>query len=292
METMSRVRTTFFTSANRAYELFVLPYITAVLAHNEDARVEICLDDSAIFTEANAAPLSILAAEYGQDRFLLRDTAELPDVAGAIAPNSVRFVQEPELITTYTYIGDIDILVLESVTDKHLRQIEHTGLPYDNILRPGKEALSGLHFTTSDAYYPVRLTSDLTLNLDEHLLYNLVVARGLKLPDPEYRWRPVHGYHMSLRRGPLSPLGWGLNDNPRFDAYRNLQENSVWRSVLPFFDRRYLHLLGLLDLALLSQANAGRLKGSFTAEYATHLLASAQLVRAIAEHAPPKSVGD
>ena len=78
--------------------------------------------------------------------------------------------------------------------------------------------------------------------------------------------------------------------NPRFGAYRRLQENPVWRSVLPFFDRRYVRLLGLLDLALLRQVQAGRLKGSFAAEYAAHLLEDPELVGAIAASAP-KDVG-
>ena len=312
------MRTTFFTSANNAYELFVLPYMTSVLVHNEDARVEVCLDDSAAFTLANAAALDILATGFGSDRFLLRNTAELSNVSDSgmadttVPPNTVRFIQTPEVITEYTYIGDIDMLLLESVTDKHLRRMAHTGMPYSNILRPGRKALSGLHFTRSDIYYPVRIAPDAALNRDEYLLYDLVVARGLGLPDPDDRWRPMHGYHMSLRRGPLSALGWGLSESKpcvwrparwskalhrmrtgksifgakrRFDAYCRLQENEIWKAVLPFFDSRYVLLLGMLDVALTRLLLDGRIRGSFAAQHARHLLLEPDLVGLIASKA-------
>lgn len=297
------IQTTFFSSANKAYEMFVAPYIASVLAHNDDARVEICLDDAAAFARANGAALAILRAGFGQERFHLRNAAPAPDADREMPPNSVRFVQTPDEITTYTYIGDIDMLVLESVTDKHLRRMRRTGLPYSNVLRPSGKALSGLHFTESDAYYPVRLPPGATLNMDERLLYEMVMARGLGLPDPEDRWRPMHGYHLSLRRPPLAALGWGVvvgqlrppwhplrwwralhrlrhgkatfSGRRRFRAYRALQRHAVWREALAHFDDRYLALLGLLEAALAWRVAAGELPGRFRAPHARTMLEEA-----------------
>lgn len=305
----STQRITFFTCANRAYELYVLPYITGVLIHNGDARVEVCLESADRFADANAKALDTLERRF-RERFLLRDTPSSEH--GFVSPNSVRFLEAPEVMLPYTYIGDIDILCLESVSEQHLRRMRDTGLPYSNILRPGKQALSGLHFTRSEAFYPQRLPADADLRRDEHLLYQLVVSRGLDLPDPNDRWRPVHGYHMSLNRAPLSkpgqapgwrvkaayrrpiwdPRRWrraatGLlsGESPvgsgrRFEAYRKLRENSVWQEMFEHFDARYVSMLGLIDLALAAQVSQLGWK-TFTPDYGLALLADPHLVRSV-----------
>lgn len=322
------VRTTFFTVANRAYEFFVLPHAASVLIHNDDARVEVCLEDADRFAGANAEALAALHARFGKARCLLRDMA-WQQQAGAkvptdakVAPNSLRFLEVPVVATEYTYIGDIDILTLESVTDKHLRRMARTGLPYSNVLRPNstaKGALSGLHFTRSDAYYPVRLPPAADFQRDEYLLYQIIVDRGLPLPPPSDGWRPVHGYHLSLSRAPLLRPGWNVDGglqrpiwNPRrwwrtvwrahsgrsmfgvrqrFRAYRRLQQNEIWKRLLPHFDERYMRLLGLLDLALLQLLRDGGLRGRFSADYGKHILADRELVRLAAQGAPSAGEG-
>ena len=316
-------RTTFFTVANRAYELFVLPYAASVLIHNDDARVEVCVEDADEFADANAEALAALDRGFGKARCLFRDMAWMQQAgasvpAGAkVSPNSLRFLEVPVVATEYTYISDVDMLILESVSDKHLRRMAHTGLPYSNVLRPGgakERALSGLHFTRSDAYYPVRLPPVADLQRDEQLLYQIIVDRGLALPTPTDRWRPVHGYHLSLSRAPLLPPGWNVdgglqrpiwhplrwrravwrarsgrsmfNVRQRFRAYRRLHQNDTWKRLLPYFDERYMRLLGLLDLALLQQLGDGRLRGRFPAEYGRRTLADRALVQLASEGTP------
>ena len=170
-------RTTFFTVALGPYELFVLPYITSVLAHNEDARVEICVQDAGRFSNTNAKAMSVLAGFFGEDRFLIRDVT----TTGA-PPSSVRFLETPTVMTEFTYIGDIDILILEPVSEIHVKRMSRQGLPYSNMLRPGRHALSGLHFTRSDAYYPVMPPEHTNVNRAEYLLYALVTGRGWGTP--------------------------------------------------------------------------------------------------------------
>ena len=283
MSDRSALRTTFFTCANRAYELYVLPYMTSVLVHNRDARVEVCLESSTEFADANAKALGILERAFGE-RFLLRDTSTSEH--GSVPPNSVRFLEVPEVVLPYTYIGDIDILCLESVSEQHLRRMDDTGLPYSNVLRPGKPALSGLHFSRSEAFYPQRLPEDADLRRDERLLYQLVVSRGWDLPDPDDRWRPVHGFHMTLNRAPLSNPGWSVRAafggrDVRFEAYRKLPENSVWQEMLGHFDERYVRLLGLVDLALAAQVSQLERRDVFTPDHGLALLADPRLVQSI-----------
>jgi len=245
-------RTTFFTVADTRYELFVLPYVASVLAHNTDARVEICLHDADEIGRRSDIALRLLAEFHSDDRVLLRNI----ETTG-VPPNSARFLETPKVLTEYTYIGDIDILVLEAVSDIHIERMDELGLPYSNQVRTGRRALSGLHFTRSDAYYPV-VPPVGNPHGDEALLYALVTARGWATP-PEGIKRPgVHGYHMSPNRSPLSPqagsrstVAWGLGrSEAHLAAYRALKQSDLWRELFPLFDVRYRLLLGLLDLGL------------------------------------------
>lgn len=244
-------RTTFFTAADTRYEMFVLPYIVSALFHNSDARVEVCLQDVSGFRSSNERALDILREHLGEDRILLRGARW-----AGIPPNSVRFLETPREITKFTYIGDIDILILEAVTDIHLDRMIRHGLPYSNEVRKGRRALSGLHFTRSDAYYPVTVPEGADPRRDEELLYALVTARGWGTPPPGVL-RGVHGYHMSPNRAPLPALvggkrtlDWGLSKPKHFNAYRELVGSPVWQRLVPYFDRKYRLLLGLTDLGV------------------------------------------
>ena len=277
---MGSIRTTFFTSANRPYEFFVLPYVTAALVHNDDARVEVCLEDSSRFRQANEEALAVLEDGFGKSRFHFRDSERTAQIPAKVSPNSVRFIEVPEVMTTFTYIGDIDILCLESVADRHLKRMEQTGRPYCNVLRPGRQALSGLHFTRSDAFYPQHLPDDADFRRDEYLLYEIAVAKGLDLPAADELWRPIHGYHLSLNRAPLDKVGWSVTDRRYFNAYKELRKHPVWRGVLPHFDSKYALLLGLVDLAAEQVAREHALE--FAPEYARRLVEDRRLVQAIA----------
>lgn len=244
-------RTTFFTAADRRYEMFVLPYIASSLAHNADARVEVCLQDVGAFRSRNERALRILGECFGEDRILLRGAHWT-----GIPPNTVRFLETPEEITEFTYIGDVDILILEAVTDIHVDRMNRHGLPYSNEIRSGRRALSGLHFTRSDAYYPVTLPDGVDTRRDEELLYDLVTARGWGTP-PKGMLRGVHGYHVSPQRSPLPALvrgkrtlDWGLSKPVHFTAYRELTCSPVWQRLVPYFDGQYRLLLGLMDVGV------------------------------------------
>ena len=275
-------RTTFFTVALGQYELFVLPYIASALTHNEDADVEICLQDSGGFQRANATALGLLAEFFGDDRFRLRGIT-----MSGVPPSSVRFLEVPSVMTEFTYIADIDILILESVSTIHIRRMARQGLPYSNMLRPGRQALSGLHFTRSDAYYPVMTPAHTKLDRAEYLLYDLVAGRGWGTP-PHERRPGVHGYHLSPNRSPVSLIvdgrrapSWGLDrSSSHFLAYRSFMETPIWRALLPHLDSRYLQLLGLLDLGLaLHHSEYGLSPG----QPVGFLLKSRSLVRNIVE---------
>lgn len=240
--------TTFFTSANQGYEPFVLPYMASVLINNPDAVVEICLERPLAFEVANADALALLREWFGPKVTVRRGAFQ------GLAPNSVRFLETPSQLTEYTYIGDIDILVLEHLTPKHLAQMKKTGLPFSNIIRPTTPPrLSGLHFTESSAHYPLPSLDGVDIRKvgDENLLYLQVEAKGIGLPDPEEKWRPAHGLHFSLNRPVKRPgtTDWGIA-LPLAMAYAQFRDEPRWRELIPMFDRRYLHLLLVLETAI------------------------------------------
>lgn len=238
---------TIFTACDKRYEPFVLPFIASNLAHNPDAVIEIALEDVRRFRSENAEALSVLTRYLG-DRYAFSSASfNLP-------ANSVRFIATPTRRSEYVYIGDVDILVLEEIAPVHIRNMARTGLPYSNIKRPNKNALSGLHFSRWDAFYPqaTAAADKGRIHLDEGYLYDLVATRGLPLPDPADRYRPVHGYHVSLNVDPRIPQkSWGgTRHPPAAIAFAKFRASPLWLQVSPFFDARYKRVLFTLEVML------------------------------------------
>jgi hypothetical protein len=246
---------TVFTVANIRYEPFVLPFSASVLYHNPDAVVEIQMERPDEYRAQNHIALDILANTFSGRLRLSRG-----DFAAAPNPQVMRFLATPAEPTEFVYIGDIDILVLESIAPGHLAHMERTGLSYSNIVRSTPQRadrahlprMSGLHFTRWSAFYPqVQLDDPKLVALAEFCLYALVTARN-PAPDKQDTYRPLHGYHLTLSRPPyVLNNGWGGTYEPQLlDAYLALRETPFWRAVVPLFDKRYRQLLGLLDAGL------------------------------------------
>ena len=237
----------FFSVANEAYEPFVLPYAASCLTNNPGARLELVLERPKTFEHSNADALDILAT-HTNGRFTLSRSS-----FGRTPANSLRFLIEPKSKADTVYIGDIDIIITEDIRQGHEDHMARTGLLYSNIARPGKRALTGLHYTRWDAYYPVQAVPPHSkVNLDEALLYDLVEARGLDLPDADDNYRPIHGIHLSLNRDPRDLKGsWGgINSFPEVARYVSLTQTDLWMELAPYFDVRYRRLIALLETAI------------------------------------------
>jgi len=192
-----------FTAANICDEPFVLPYMASCAWFNPNAAMEIRVENRVRFHAENNEGLAVLERHF-PGRCLVTQGEYFSRV-----PNSVRFLQKPSLAAEYVYIGDVDILVLEEIVPRHLQNMADLRLPYSNIERPhGKGALSGLHFTARDTFYPQASDGTVSrINCDEYVLYDLIIARGLPMPDISHRVRPIHGYHLSLNRDPRIVAG-------------------------------------------------------------------------------------
>lgn len=240
--------TTFFTAVTRGYWPFVAPYAASTLLHNDDVRMELCVEDVEDFINTHERVLSRISHHF-PGRLHLRGGKFRKRAADA-----VRFLETPEEFTEYTYIGDADMLILEgSVSAKHIANMDRLGLPYSNIRRQGDpHKLSGLHFTRSDAYYPLKVPSGWDLNQPgENTLQALVLAKGDPLPGYEVKWRPQHGIHLSLNRRPVD-MGrphWGIRD-VQIDAYLSLWDNPAWQDIAQDFHPAYCVLLQTLEAVM------------------------------------------
>jgi hypothetical protein len=244
----SGISTTFFTAVTRGYWPFVAPYAASTLVHNQDVRMELCVEDLPGFIVTHERVLRRLAYHF-PGRLHLRTGKFRKRVADA-----VRFLETPEEITEFTYIGDADMLILEgNIAAQHIAHMARIGLPYSNVLREGDpHKLSGLHFTRSDAHYPLKIPNGLDLHQHcENTLQALVLAKGLPLPGPEVLWRPQHGIHLSLNRRPVDTgrPHWGIR-SVQIDAYLALWENPAWRDIAQDFHPAYCGLLQTLEAVM------------------------------------------
>lgn len=244
---------TIYTTATPPYEHFVGLYAFAALYHVEDSVVEIGLDDPGRFASENEGLCQTLS-EIFPERF------KLSHVPARFSPGTDRFVTVPTLRNEHVYIGDIDIIILErQLLEIHLGHMEKTGLPYSNCVRPNSDPrrplLSGLHFTTWDAFYPLPNLDDIDLERvkDEHLLYQIVIRKGLQtLPTSEW-FRPVHGIHASMNRPPQGGTVRGRNTGawapPRWhEPYVAMRESHSFKKMLTELPAGAVTVVQVIDL--------------------------------------------
>ncbi len=234
-----------YTTANRPYEPFVLPYMASCLEFNPGAYVEVGVEDADRFRSENTEAFDLLYARYGASM----DITNADFSHGA--PHSARFLNESETQREFLYIGDIDMFIIEEITPKHLMIMERFNLPYSNILRQGKKALSGLHFTRTNAFYPLEKMEGSIVNLDEAMLYQMVAKKGHDMPPEDFRHRPSHGYHVSLNRRPMCTHGlhWGMSPN-YLPEYLDFTQSDFFQSLFSCFALAYQRVFTVMDMTL------------------------------------------
>ncbi len=246
---------TIYVTANRLYEPFILPFIASSLLHNPDSHIDIGVENAEETCSRYKAGLDYIQAHIS-GAFSLYDVD-----FNAASPNNIRFLAPPKTRADFVYIGDIDILILESIAPWHIQHMKEMEQPFSNIKRAGKKALSGLHFSTWDALYPLPDLSSLAnprTYPDEALLYEIITRLGHKTPRENKFHRPLHGFHMSLNR---RPRRWGIKDKSqqafignRLNAYKTLRTNQIWTGLWPYFETSYQRLFALLDYEIEAHA--------------------------------------
>ena len=111
--------------------------------------------------------------------------------------NSVRFISEPEIRNKYTYISDIDMMIMmKDFYNYHIGIMAEYGTIYSNWKRDNDQnAITGLHFVQTDKWYPIILDNLKTNIIDEHLLMN-ITKKKTEINERIPR-RPACGLHFS-----------------------------------------------------------------------------------------------
>ena len=172
---MNEIELNIFTWCDENYADFIPLFVVSNLYYVKDCFVEVCLDtDNQFIINKTTSLLN----EIYPNKFLIRNVKALDGFGKA----AIRFVIEPQIITKYVYISDVDIVTLQSnLIEYHLGLMQENNLPYSNIIQGDQKIkrLSGLHFTPYENYYPIpeydynsKIVSD-----DRRLLYHLVEKR-------------------------------------------------------------------------------------------------------------------
>jgi len=233
----------FFTVATGRYKIYITPYIFCALYNNPNARAEIMTDNSIDYKQKSLA-LPILEKQF-PERFLIR---EIPK---GIEPHTARFVCEPITKLEYTYINDVDIMILESnLVETHTGIMAAKQSIFSNRMR-GTHKLTGCQFVKTAQYYKMTARARATTKLkDEHALYD-IVNRGIGRPQIwTSELRPIHGFHLSPNREPIPApglAGWKMGPEPLRLLYRVMIQSRKWQEIQPYFDREYNDLLKTLN---------------------------------------------
>lgn len=222
------------------YEQFVGPYIASTLTTYPEATCEIRVLNPGRFRSSHKALLSRLRAVCGP-RFRI-DGVRMEWRRRRLIPNTVRFVIEPLFVRPdMLYIGDVDIIVsAPGILEFHSDAMQQLGLPYSNVIRPGKQRLTGLHVIRTADYFSTitQAVRDRCIERwprlnDERFLYRMC-KQHLGLPKIRLE-RPVYGVHPSPQRPLFRHDGchWGVESH--LQTHLALVQSEQWKAVFPLF---------------------------------------------------------
>ena len=188
----------------KVYEEMLPPYIFFCLLSNKNSFVEVVVEDKESFIETYTEELNAIKDIFGE-QFLIRNISRPLTYH---MKNTYRFFEVPVVKAKYTFIGDVDIMILESILNPYLDKWpkNNTKVPYNNIVRLNTKRLSGLHFVCTEDYYTEILKQNQEILYmapyanDEEILYTLCEMTFGK-PDTNHSWRPVFGIYFSPNRG-------------------------------------------------------------------------------------------
>ena len=249
----------FFTTAISKYSVFTFPYIISCLLHNKNSCVELLVDHHSALTKQQR---EFLCTEF-RGRWVVHGFSNKMSTWSSTAKlASIRWLSIPTIRAQFTYIGDVDILILENnIADIHNKHASFLNLPYSNIVRDRRTNLTGCHFVKTEQWYNKinnkycntvisSINSNQVFPLDEKLLYRMA-RDNFGLPNrslitdfekeksaPYYNisFRPIHGIHCSPHRPGL--ISWGVTEH-NFILFNALLQNPIWKRAEKLFSPLY-----------------------------------------------------
>jgi hypothetical protein len=250
---MKKLMTNVFTCCNGKYNDFIPLFILSNLYHNDNVFVEVGTDEYSEISNTNS--IKLLNKLY-PNRFKLRysnfNNYLIGNTQYPVSPNTVRFIETPEIKTEYVYISDVDIICLtKNFSQVHIDYMKEFNQPYSNMVRNGKDSLTGLHFTPYNNHYPLSDFGDLLINdsnllsYDEKFLY-LLVNKNYPIEINNNNFRPVHGIHVSLNRDPYGDVGWGVNRD-RYLRWVEFRNSDEFLTLEPSFSKKIKETINIID---------------------------------------------
>lgn len=200
---MNKYKLNFLANAiGDKYEEFLIPFTFFALNKNPNSFVEIIVLNSNKFKNKYKNEIIFLEKDY-KNRFLIRN---MQNKLNNNVKNTYRFFEVPTVDAEYTYICDVDIIILDDIIPK-FEENWISPLPYSNIIRPKANRLSGCHLVKTNQYYTLKYKQIQQkyhkLNQkknDEQILFNMV-KECHKLISRSAKFRPIYGIHFSPNRG-------------------------------------------------------------------------------------------
>jgi hypothetical protein len=199
------------------YEDFLVPFTYFALATHPNGFVEIVVESVEKFEQRHAKALDVLSTIHSSSRFVVR--AMQNKVCKRHIPNTYRFLEVPQEIGKYTYIMDVDVMLLENIVGTFEANWP-PGCVVNNMIRcndagESLQRLTGMHMVRTVDYYSDSLRKE-QQNLsqtyshpntnDEYILHGMV-QKCHRLPPLSHRFRPILGIHFSPNRGKHKCMG-------------------------------------------------------------------------------------
>lgn len=190
------------------YERFLIPFYLFALLHNTNTHVELVVKDKDAFLHRYEKELDAVISIVGS-HFILRNFQK---PFNKHMYNTYRFFEIPSIEAEYTYIIDIDIMILESVLEIY-RDNWLNDMVYSNVLRyKNSSRLTGVHMVKTKEYYTEQYKELINKYYNHNNNENDEVILGIMckvchgMPLPTYRFRPILGIHFSPNRSKTSAV--------------------------------------------------------------------------------------
>lgn len=259
----------FINSCNEQYKKFILPYIySASIHHINQSKFEFLLINCDIDQKLRDG-LNFLIC----NGIVNSNNCLLQPIKTDIHVASYRYLIDQTLSSDYTYIGDIDVLLMENIIGFHEdRLIDKNGnyYIYDNEFRSynnkpfqtykNSDRLSGLHFVKTKEWFNITKSirrkyfeygRECNAIPNEILLGKILIeskcnVRPLIKTAKEFTLnRPIHGQHLSLHRLPFKHNS--TIKNVVFPLYKDefikLLHDKMFQTLLNLFDQEYKTIL-------------------------------------------------
>ena len=232
------------------YEDMLLPFVFFALLHNDNSHVEIIVRDKIKFTKTYKNEIDELISIFGKKKFLIRN---LQKSINKNIYNTYRFFEIPVIKAEYTYIIDIDIMILESILPSYIRHWEKNMI-YNNILRnPGKSVrLTGVHIVKTKEFYTEKYKQAINKYYNKNTCMNDEIILGNmckechRLPSFTHRYRPILGIHFSPNRGKNKKMNLVTNKKyyDKFidiaKKYKKLFEFRIFKNLFVSINKNFI----------------------------------------------------